>query len=174
MAHGKARSRSQIYPMFQCPCGHFVLFYQAQNKESLQGDGLVSMPLRAFCSFLLSWLAASGQPSWVSMPLRAFCSFLPETGFVTYTVGASFNALAGILFFSTAPFPDEMVRNAAHADGFTQRRCFTFDFASFHPRAGPRARIRASRTVSKRGGCPVFAGTAPPRLTIGPRTLTPG
>ena len=62
----------------QCPSGHFVLFYGNHTVGRHPERRRVSMPFRAFCSFLLTgdenarFLAGYK----VSMPFRAFCSFL--------------------------------------------------------------------------------------------------
>ena len=74
--------RSPLSPRSQCPSGHFVLFYGSGLCGRCQ-ETCVSMPFRAFCSFL-QCPGRNSPPlsdrSSVSMPFRAFCSFLLQDG----------------------------------------------------------------------------------------------
>ena len=89
---------------FQCPYGHSLFFHRyAGHPPAPQWRHGVSMPLRAFFVFphatsVLGTLASAKQ---VSMPLRAFFVFPPTSKWRKHGMPCCFNALTGILCFST-------------------------------------------------------------------------
>ena len=87
----------------QCPSGHFVLFYGWTEATIHQAVKFLSQcPSGHFVLFYKETERERKKSFGVSMPFRAFCSFLPTNG---NTGGESdpkcLNALPGILFFST-------------------------------------------------------------------------
>ena len=212
------RSDRKLIAESQCPSGHFVLFYRGLSAAcrsarspclnalpgilffSTLGGAIrpkkgtpVSMPFRAFCSFLRQ-LHRVGRRSLgrVSMPFRAFCSFLPQLNvferrqvtmsqcpsghFVLFYLAlqkehdwtlTGLNALPGILFFST-PYPT-LTKPSGKPPKLTRThhdgtRCNQRTSSPGHIR--PTAQIRGSRLAQKEGGSPVFpiAGLQADRL----------
>ncbi len=115
---------------FQCPCGHLFHFYQPRIQDLHQDGQRVSMPLRAFISFLqaLSTMESvqlngfqcpcgqlfhfSSPPTavmWITMFSLVQCpcghlfhfSRAPDGAALDRYERACFNALAGIYFIST-------------------------------------------------------------------------
>ena len=68
--------------LFQCPLGLIPHFYE-KVQETGAGTRAVSMPSRAYTSFLLTiWLCHLLQNIKVSMPSRAYTSFLRHASIV--------------------------------------------------------------------------------------------
>ena len=93
------------YAMFQCPLGLIHHFYSNCSGIIWAILLLVSMPSRAYTSFLLIMAATTSTgTSSVSMPSRAYTSFLRN--YSIYDLGQiilGVNALSGLYLISTVP-----------------------------------------------------------------------
>ena len=91
------------YRLCQCPLGLIPHFYMEEEKR-LSNEETVSMPSRAYASFLQGVLRIWPDTMEVSMPSRAYASFLRVAidSFMTEST-LRVNALSGLCLISTVP-----------------------------------------------------------------------
>ena len=148
----RAHRRSQVLRLqFQCPYGHSLFFHDLAAPQLWAVATDVSMPLRAFFVFPLDtrqemtqellevsmplraffvfphltaeWLIEESM--YVSMPLRAFFVFPPFAISLLDMPYVSFNALTGILCFSTQKELYNGCKDWASFNALTGILCFS-------------------------------------------------
>ena len=90
--------------MCQCPLGLIPHFYMVSTTDTKGSVCHVSMPSRAYTSFLPdSEVIFVLFYFCVSMPSRAYTSFLPKTSRLEKSKPPCVNALSGLYLISTVP-----------------------------------------------------------------------
>ena len=80
---------AEMKTLFQCPLGLIPHFYATQQGSAQRKNNVVSMPSRAYTSFLPTGMSGRVDVYIVSMPSRAYTSFLrypfKNLGFMRFT-----------------------------------------------------------------------------------------